>query len=641
MPFDPNTATLVQPTPAAGPGGFDPSTAVQEETLGEKLQYLPGFAKETGQKLGASIMRGAAGMADLNPFGGGGAIDLGSKLGRLVTGRKEPTMMESPTREAGRGAAEKAAAAVDVPDTLDEKGNRSLFDSGIRGLGYALGGAPIPGAGVVPNIMSGLASGWGGELGRRAGARFGPTGEIVGETLGGLGAGGATGFALGPKQTPGQADIRRAMNGTTDAEFRAAQEAANAAQRSGSTTATAAEMFDPNSGVMALAKQIRGSNMNNALRTRTVGRDEDIQRLSDTFQNRIGAPVDANQVANNAANAANGALGVARDARSAGIRNRLGQAPDVTDRDVTGLYSDLYRSGDAQIRPAAGNAYREVAEGLVAQDGSPITNTQQLSLAIKSMRDAPRNPNSRVNNPGANISKGDFEQAVRDAESGFAGFSPDFRGAMDDFRDYSQRVMRPMESGPIGSLADRNPLNAGQTPISRLEGLVNGNSPATVEGTGRVLGNPVLTGNQQVSPADIARAIAQNKLKGAPTNPGQAVRGNAGSPMEDQFGGLLRAADLDPNHVTEPLRVADRLQPFTSAAGISEPPKMNLAQLIRPFRTADMALTGRGIKATNEEISTLLADPANLPRLREIAMFDPNIRRILSARGMLGTGQEQ
>jgi hypothetical protein len=94
---------------------------------------------------------------------------------------------------------------------------------------------------------------------------------------------------------------------------------------------------------------------------------------------------------------------------------------------------------------------------------------------------------------------------------------------------------------------------------------------------------------------------------------------------------LIKAGGGDVSYANQPLQAADRLQAFSGAAGRNEPPKMSLLQgLIRPFRTADMAFTGKGMRTYNQEIAELLADPKNLPELQKIAMFSPEVRKLLT-----------
>jgi len=159
------------------------------------------------------------------------------------------------------------------------------------------------------------------------------------------------------------------------------------------------------------------------------------------------------------------------------------------------------------------------------------------------------------------------------------------------------------------------------------------------------LSDPGMTGGATVSPLDIARALAQTRLKAGSTNPGATMRGLEGSPKEREFAALLSGRNAD--EVLKPLAVSDKLQDLAGTNGVQGLPNMRTGQFfIRPFRTLDMMLTGRSEKATQAEIAKLLRDatPESLAKLKELAMFDPTVRRqLMLVQGMLGAtraGQE-
>jgi hypothetical protein len=222
--------------------------------------------------------------------------------------------------------------------------------------------------------------------------------------------------------------------------------------------------------------------------------------------------------------------------------------------------------------------------------------------------------------------------------------SPAFKEGNADFQAFKQGPTAEMRTGPIGSLADKNPLLAGQTPIARLEALLQGNTPQTVGGTARTLATPELTKGQSVAPTDIARALMQNKLRGGSTDPGQTIRGMEGSQIEQNLSALIGAGGGNSAHSLAPLAAADKLQSFASPAGINEMPGMQLRQLaLRPFRTLDMMTTGRTESAIQREIASILAsqDPAAIQRLREIAMFNPDIRKAITAMSAINGAEEK
>jgi len=216
---------------------------------------------------------------------------------------------------------------------------------------------------------------------------------------------------------------------------------------------------------------------------------------------------------------------------------------------------------------------------------------------------------------------------------------------MDEFGAFTNGPMAAEREGIIGKLADKNPTIDKAQPASRLEQLLGGYDPQTIEGAGRTLSNPVFTGGATVDPSEIARALMQQRTAAGTTNPGAAIRGLEGSTKESQIAALLTAGGRNPNEVLEPLRAADMLQGLNTPAGRQQIPEMSFWQgLIRPFRTADMALTGKTTHGIQKEAAELLAQPAtpeSVRRLQEIAMFDPNVRRILTARSGMISGAEQ
>lgn len=605
------------PSPAASGAKFWEKDKASD-VLGD-LQYLPGFIGESLRKmLGGGALQGAV---DINK--------LGAKVNPLVAASQ--ALMPEPLE-----AAQKAATAIDVPSVKDASGNTPLWDTAMRGIGRAAV-TPLPGAGVIPQALAGATSGMGGELGRRGVGLItqNPTAQNVGETAGAMLGGGPTALLLGPKMPVAQQDIARAFRGAGPEVFN--QAAANARQTAnvGARTATAAEMFDPNSPVMALATKVRGGLLDNALRQQTQGRAQDLQTLGETFLNRVGPEINPNEVANRVAAKAGEALEGHRAQAGINMGSAL-RGQSITPRQTTGLYSDLYNAGAAQERAPAGEAYREVAEALVNQQGGPMTDLQQLSLSLKGLKEAPITPK-----PGQSASRviggRDLSNAVSAAEMGLGELSPQFRNANDAFRAWMQGPHRELSSGPVGSLADKTIAGMNtQSPASRLQGLVTGNSPQAIRETAGVLNpaGPLREGvaDTRVDPLEIARALAQQNLRGGATNPGPAVRGLPGSQAERQFSALLEAGGQNPAQTLAPLNVAERLQPFASAAGVNELPKIGMAQFIRPFRSIDMLMTARNERQVQQEIARILANPseANIRQLQAIAQTNPMVRKALT-----------
>lgn len=581
----------------------------------DAIDYGPGFLAESGRKVAASA--GTALNNQMKTFADlPGGMSMAMKLLRKQTGDAQPTLDK-----------------IDVPLPSDASKSEQYYDSALRSTGQAVV-TPVAGAGILANTLPGVASGLGKQAGGDYAANISPKLRGLGEFLGGAAAGIPASFALGPRQSPARADIRRAFEGAPEDTFDIAARKANEAKLAGSTTNTAAEAFPQNSAVMTLAQEARGGNASNALRLRTENRPEDLQNLGEKFLNNISPEVDANKVANQAGGSANSAMDNLKQIKSDAIRNRMGDIKPINPLLVNEIHDQMNQAANAAVRPGEAQAMRHVASALLDQHGNAITDPQQLSLALVALRKAASNPNNPVYQTGA-VDKVDFGRAIDAARDSIGHLRPGFTDALNDFEQFSNQVQTPMRQGPIGSLSDRNPLVAGQTPVTKLQALLTGNSPQTVENTARTLNDPHLTLGNTTNPLDIARALAQQKLGKAPLNPGASIRGNPGSNAEEQFNALLAAGGKDAKAVTSPLHVADDLQAFATPAGRNEPPIMSLAQFIRPFRTADMMLSGHSQRSTQKEMAELLADPNNISELQKIAMFDPNIRRALTLRGLL------
>lgn len=575
------------------------------------LKYLPGFLAEQGK----NAVRGFASTSEA-------ALGAHPFIGPLVKGIKSLS-----------GGNE----GSDLPINPNESDSEKLMRKTSEGVGSGL---IMPGGGLFPTLSTGAMGGAGGEVGRRIGEKAGMPG--LGEFLGALTAGGLTGLATGPKQSIAKTHIREALDGVGPQGYADATENARLLNRSGAKTATVAETFPQNSAIMDLAREARGGNNSNALKTRTEARDLDLRNLGQTTMDRVGPVVEPNTVANRAVDAATGTLKTTKGLRSEAIRNKL-EGDILAPHDVADFRTALQNEGASRRLPNERPPYFTLAEQLMDGD-VPLTRTQDISFRVKALQDEANNPLAQ-NSGKAQIS-GNFSQpAFEHFEEGMRELSPRYGQAMDEFSAFSDQVMRPERESIIGKLADNNPNIDKAQNASRLEQLLNGAEPQTIEGAGRTLSNPVFTGGPTVDPLEIARALMQQRTAAGTTNPGKAIRGLEGSKREEQIAALLTAGGKNPTEILEPLKAADMLQGFNTPAGRQQIPEMNLWQgLIRPFRTADMALTGMTTHGIQKEAAELLAQPPSpesIRRLQEIAMFDPNVRRILTMRSGLISGAEQ
>lgn len=556
-----------------------------------------------GKSLGRGFLSGLAGLAE-----GAAAFNNIDRLGR--------------TPEPGREMTQAVEKLLPIPE--NESTFEKLSRKGLEGIGGSFS-APVPGA-MLANTIAGGVGGVTGELGRSFGERVGPKGEIAGQVLGATLGGGLAGFAFGPKQSVAQSDIRRELAGLPDQPWQQARENVGLFQRAGSRTATLADAFPGKQRITALAGKAANMKGGEALAQRLAGREDDLQQLSEAFLRRVGPEVDPNQVANSAGGAATDILLQSKRQATNAVTNQLAGV-QVPVADVFDVYTNLQNVASTAERATIRDAYTEVASRLLNPQGQPITNLQELSFAIKDLKDGMKNPLAPVKGGAAAM-----DQAISAVENAFRTRFPTYRTAMERFaRDQAARG--EVKQGPIGTLADRNPLTAGQTPVSRLEGMVTGNSPQTIKRTVSALGSPILTGGNPANPQSIASALLQQKLRKGSTNPGADVRGAQGSLEDRKLDALLEQAGLNVDEVTVPLRAADQLQNLGPAGAVGGFPEMRTGQaMIRPFRTLDMMMTGKTERDTQREISRLLADPtpAGLAKLREIAMFDPDLRKRLS-----------
>jgi hypothetical protein len=599
---------------------------VPESTmLSDAINYGPGFVKETAKVAARGAGKAWAGMGDLMK---GAANGLNNPFMQIIMNQLDP-----------KGAVKQLDK--DIPDELGDGAYKKIVETagGVAAL-------PVPGVSAGRQGLAALAAGEGAAGGRKAAELIAPSSpgvadwaELIGSAAGGM----FGGFALGPRQSIAKQDVRQVLQGQ---DFPAAQANADAARRSGSTTATAAEMFPVGSAPMRLAESARSATPVNPLAAATENRPGDIKALADTFLNRIGPEVNPNTIATQAASSADSFFKNLKQNRGADTRAPMAGV-DLPAAEVQGLSQGIGQLAGWQQRKPAQDAYTAVAEAIspnasqLNPHGVPITSLQELSFAVKDLKKAAKNPNSPVST--GQISANDYRQAISQVEDYLYVRQPGYKEAMDNFGAHTEKLLKPAGQSPIGKLSNRNPILAGEQSVSKLEGLLRGNNAQMVEDTVSDLARPKLTGGNTTSPTDIARALAQTKLNAGPLDPGQAIRGTEGSGQQANFEALLRAGGNNVENTMEPLAVADRLQPFLKSASSNLQPKMSLFQMIRPFRTIDMATSANRTNKANAEVARLLADnsPEAIRRLQEISMFDPNIRRMLMLKSAIPPAGEE
>lgn len=554
---------------------------------------------------------------------------------------KERSQTLQNASEAGLKSVQKV---LPVPE--NESTGRQYARAALESVG---GGALLnPGGMVKAPILSTLANAAGG-VGAKAGGDFGktldPEDSKLFETLlslvGGAAAGGATSFAGsfagGKTRLPqGQQRLHEATRGITPGQWNDVSRNVDAFNRVGANTATLADAFPKNSSIMGIAEEIRGSRGGEGFVQRTTGRKEDISRLADLALERAAPPQEGGLLANQTSNAAEGVRKNLDKLKNTGFGNRV-RGETVDPRLLTTYLEEaLKNKADAVGRDAPREAYLEIARALREQEGPRagqlITDLPLLSQQLHGLG-AKAKEGSLMNQGGANISANDLSIPLGWAKKRLGQIAPEFEGALADARDFNQNVRKPFSESSVNALADRNPSGNYPTPVSRLNKILDGNSPKEVERIGNTLGkDPGLSPSDRVDPAAIARVLMEQRLGNDKSNPGARIRGEQGSVDEARLSGLLKAGGKNPVEILEPLKVADSLQNFQGNPGHRGMDTPNVGGAIpQPRGYLRLLVNILGERAANKDIATILKDPANLTKLRQIAEFDPNVRRLLMA----------
>lgn len=587
--------------------------------LEDLVQYGPGFLKQTGKTAVNAVGEMAAQIPRLMAIGPGSMETLMKSLGLPIPGIGQTADRASQVLEKG------VEAAIPRPTNLTPAEQK--WDIAARGMATgAITGPMAPGVAALAGGMGALGGDAGGRMAEKSGLP-----PILGEVAGALLAGGGTGFALGPKQTPAQQDVRRALDGTTPRDWAHAAQNVDDFNNVGSTTATVGEAFPQNSAVRDLTIAARGGNLSNTVKTRTQDRAADLQGMGQKFLDRIGPEVDANKISEGVVNAANATKRFSEEVRTKAFTQAIGDT-QLKPTEVFTLYRQLIAEAKKLPNPTAREELASVAKQLLDEHNKnrPITDLATLSLRIKAMKETPAGATAST---GRKIDSEGMRRAVDLVERRLEEVSPQFKTANDAYRLHSEGIVKVATSGALGRLQQNNPRIADDVTVGKLNDLFRSN-PQELGDTLHQLARAIPTKNQPVSPSAAVRAWGQNALDKGPTNPGAAIRGNSGSAAEERIAAALTAAGKDPQQTMLPLKVADELQGMLNPAGMKELPRMGPLQLLlRPFRTADMMLTRQGLQGIEKEIADLLgAKPSaeSLKRLQEIAMFDPRVRTMLS-----------
>jgi hypothetical protein len=162
-----------------------------------------------------------------------------------------------------------------------------------------------------------------------------------------------------------------------------------------------------------------------------------------------------------------------------------------------------------------------------------------------------------------------------------------------------------------------------------LGSIVNDRAPDEIATTANQLGA------QGADIASIARALLQKQTEGGGMRPGTAAFGQPGSMQENRMSALIEAGGQNPESVRAPLRAAD------TAAG-TLPPGGSFGETISVHpggvsarissilgKRGDQKISQSSFK---QQIAELMAtaSPQEMDQLRQLSMFDPNIRRMMT-----------
>lgn len=360
--------------------------------------------------------------------------------------------------------------------------------------------------------------------------------------------------------------------------------------------------------------------------------ERDTRVLTDVGMNRAGPQVDPSRVANETAEAANKFSKEVRG-RNSDAYAQIVEGQSVKPMQVAQIYSTLKQVASQQQSPEAAAAYNAVADSLIRQDKKGfITDVQTLSGQLKRFKDSPVADSASA---ARKWTSQDIAAPVKEAEELLKVVAPSYKAANETYSWGRKNLVDPVQEGPIGKMADRNPNVAAPTPVSRMEGLIQNRGEGDIVST--MLGLRATGAN----PQEIARALMQARNRPGGPRPGEAIFGAEGSPMSGEMNALLASGGMDPARVQAPFRAADLAADAakipqgerTFATGQLVPrPGISIRGLVKPEW-----FSGNPEKRQyTQSITELLrgASPQEVQQLLQLAQFDPKIRLALTMSGI-------
>lgn len=560
--------------------------------------------------------------------------------------------------------------------------------AGTVGAGRALARAPLT---TLSTVFAGNVGGVAGAHGARnvvgsAGATdpsFLQAAEGVGSLLGGFAGQLPVNFVMsrasGLQAPLWQRDLKRAAPPLDDPAWQMAEQNANSFAGLGLNTTTVPDLFPGKNGLTALAEEVRGNKGGELLRNRVAGRGEDLAALTDLARGPDVAPA---EVAARAAKTSDRALDNLRGFRTTSYGGQFQQNP-------LGAWMDPNTASEAQLAlarnlasdPSRGqsrlyrDAFEQLAEAAVHPDPAIIPQPPQASVQVTPKTTStgatikhrttvltPQPPlQVPVGKSDVLAASGELKQVQRntnpltatggkliDAHATGEGYglvndvlkdaNPNYGRAEKAYQAISDALVNPATRGPLGIMSGRAFSENAPVPTARLAGMYEGQSPQMVERTQLGL-NRLDPGIGQ----QIAAAIIRQKLAKGAMDVGNTLRGQPGSPAEQNLVAMVRGGGGDANELQRVMHASDQHQRYLGEPGHPSPDVSVWSRLIRPFRAFDLALSGMGVEGARQRIAEILAsgDQQGLAQLRAAAMFDPSIRRELSLAASVSPALEQ
>lgn len=566
------------------------------------------------------------------------------------------------------------------PTPENETASQQFRRAAEEGAGGAvsLGGPMLAGPRLVKGAIPALketakalpafaAGGYTGGAGGEAGRRFAggitddpywkPWLEMGGMLLGGF-AGASpvnliTARLAGLSQNPAQRTLRQNAPPVDSPAWREAAQKLRDFRETKVNTGTLAEAFPPEAGPVKLAAEVSGETGGQAIANKVMGREADLTALTNRTLNKVGPEVPAEKVTARAQHAADLYIERLGQARGNAYRALLNKAPELDPTAMRLVYDSLISLAKKTEGQAEKAALEQVAAGLlqanktsvpvpptIRPDGTikfndPVdVNLPKTSLdkALVDVKDVQGRTMTSSDIGGAKLNSAEYRKAYQLAVDALKILTPTLpngkrllQQAEENFATFTRKAVEPAQRGALGQLVGN--IDSPTPPATRLRALITDQGPRDIQKN--IARMEWASGDPNLG-RDIARELLAQKVANDPTNFGRSVRGVEGSRNERTMQAMLDAVGGPTQEVTQAARVADALQGLREAVKAPRTQMNPLTSfLLRPFRAADLRLSGMNQEMRNRQIAEMLSDPAAFERLREIAMFDPAARRQL------------